>query len=802
MNYFSRAIRGQALLSQARLRAETDKIGFTTSYSKVSIDRDEIAFVDNTRFQTGKGKKELEILYRNSWAVYKALNVRANILSSRGLKVICKTDKTKKVLKEMLFRMHPSRPMEMLQESFRLRSLNADIFGNAFDELLFTPTGTKEKPKSVSEATDMLGFSVMHPMNTDFIRENFDSLITMEGNKPKGYVWRQDPLQESDKGVELEIPRVGHLKYNVIGDELLGMSSIEPMFKTAERLLKIEEGVTQGILTHGNPLHDVIVGDEAHPPTKNMIDEIATAVQGLNTKSEYVHPPWIRVGQIESFSLGKSPNYMQPFITAIAACTSVPEFILLGRGEGCYSSDTQTLTEEGWKFYWEIKDKDKIATYNPDTSKLEYHKPKGFSLYKHTGKMLHFKNSVTDIMVTPDHKMFVSSQSEGKNSNNWKLTEAQDIKFSRFHFKNNLKWDGINKESIDIPEVKYDPQSRIDNEGNIKIPSDVFMEFLGYYISEGSHSGHTKKTYKIEVWQNAGEKHDKMKVCFEKLPFSVNFEKDRFRFASKSLYYWLDQFGSCSLNKSIPKWIKELNPKLLQILLDALILGDGTRHSQFNENSTTICYYTSSRQLADDVSEIMLKTNHVVNIRKYPQEDKADKYRVFGNKSWKDSKFLKEDIEEIDYDDMVYCYQVPNHLFVTKRNGKIAIQGNTNKATAQSMINFIHQAILPLQNAQALYFEEQILAPLMKLNKIEEIPKVEWNEILPRDPNDYANIIKVFSELIRDEKPVVSGEELREMGGLTNETSFKTEGTSVEMAKGSEKEPIKTEAYLEKNKRK
>ena len=193
---------------------------------------------------------------------------------------------------------------------------------------------------------------------------------------------------------------------------------------------------------------------KAHPPTKGMIDDTAKAVEGLNTKSEYVHPPWIRVGQIESFSLGKSPNYMQPFITAIAACTSVPEFILLGRGEG------------------------------------------------------------------------------------------------------------------------------------------------------------------------------------------------------------------------------------------------------------------------------------------------------------------------------------------------------TNKATAQSMINFIHQAILPLQNAQALYFEEQILAPLMKLNKIEEIPKVEWNEILPIDPNDFANIIKVFSELERNKKPVVSGEELREMGGLTNETSFKTEGTSVEMAKGSEKEPIRTEAHL------
>lgn len=450
-NYFLKALRGQALLStQAKLRAETSKIGAITSYSKASIDRNEIAFTDTTKFQTGQGKKELEILYRNSWAVFKALNVRANLLSARGLKVIFKTEKAKKVTEEMLKRMHPSRPMEMLQDSFRQRSLCADIFGNGFDELLFTPTPTKEKPALVADATELLGWTPMHPMNTDFIRKNFDSNIELEGRKPKGYIWRFDPLQESD-GIELEIDRVGHLKYNTLADELLGMSTIEPMFKTAERLMKIEEGVTQGILTHGNPLHDIIVGDEAHPPNKAMIDETADAVRGLNTKSEYVHPSWIRVGQIESFSLGKSPNYMQPFITAIAACTSVPEFILLGRGEG------------------------------------------------------------------------------------------------------------------------------------------------------------------------------------------------------------------------------------------------------------------------------------------------------------------------------------------------------TNKATAQAMVNFVTQEIMPLQNAQALYFEEQILAPLMKLNKIEEIPKCEWNEILPRDPNDYANIIKVFSELMRDEKPVVSGEELREMGGLTNETSFKTR---LEMAKGSEKEPIRTEVHI------
>lgn len=426
-NYFLKAMRGEALL-----RAETEKKKATTEYSKASKDRTEIAFTDSIYFQKPQGKKNLEILYRNSWACFKAINVRANLLSGRGLKVICKTDAAKKVVSDMLLNMHPSRPMVMLQESFRRRSINADIFGNAFDELLFTPKG------KVASAKDLLGFTAMHPMNVDFIRDDMAQKISIENGVPKGYVWRQDPLQETLEGIKLEIKRIGHLKYNVIGDELLGMSTLEPIYKTAESLRKIEEGMAQGVLTYGNPTRDFIVGDETHPPTKPMIDNVSTEVKGFNLKSEYVHPSWIRVGQMESFSLSKIPNYMQPYITGIAAGTGVPEFILLGRGEG------------------------------------------------------------------------------------------------------------------------------------------------------------------------------------------------------------------------------------------------------------------------------------------------------------------------------------------------------TNKATAQAMINFVHQTIDPLQNDQALYFEEQILTPLMKLKNIEETPKVEWNEILPRNPNDYANIVKVLSEITRNNKPLVSKEELREMAGLTSETRFQT---GVELAK-------------------
>ena len=327
----------------AKLNFSQEKKDASLPWSKASIDLTEIAFTDITYFQKAEGKKLLEVMYRNNWAVKKAINVRANLLSFRGLKIVCKSDEAKNVIDEFLKHMHPTRPMLALQNSFRNRSINCDIFGNAFDELIYLPKGTPEAPADPKKAKDLIGFTPVHPINIDFKRDETGQNIAFKENSniPEGWTFKKDPTSVSS--ITLPIGKIAHLKYNVIGDELLGMSSIEPIYKTGERLMKIEEGITQGILTHGNPLHDVIVGDESHPPTKKMIDSVSEEVSGLNTKSEYVHPPWIRVGQIESFSLGKSPNYMQPLITAISANFEVPEFILLGRGEGTNKATAQAM---------------------------------------------------------------------------------------------------------------------------------------------------------------------------------------------------------------------------------------------------------------------------------------------------------------------------------------------------------------------------------------------------------------------------------------------------------------------------
>ena len=328
----------------ANLQSLKEKKEALTEYSIASDDLTEIAFTDSTYFQKADGKKQLEILYRNNWAVKKCISVRASMMSFRGLKIVCKTNKAKGVIDKFLRRMHPTRPMLALQQSFRNRSINADIFPFAADELLFTPAGTKEKPADPEKAKDLIGFSTIHPINIDLQRE-LDERIKFKDNVPVGWVFKRDPDKDYQGGTLLPLGRVAHLIYNKIGDEILGMSTIEPVFKTAERHLKVEEGIAHGVITYGNPTRDFICGDETHPYTKKMGDAVAGEVKGFNFKGEYIHGPHIRVGQIESFSLGKIPNYIAPFLEAIAGNFEIPYFVLTGKGEGANKATAQVIVD-------------------------------------------------------------------------------------------------------------------------------------------------------------------------------------------------------------------------------------------------------------------------------------------------------------------------------------------------------------------------------------------------------------------------------------------------------------------------
>jgi hypothetical protein len=89
----------------------------------------------------------------------------------------------------------------------------------------------------------------------------------------------------------------------------------------------------------------------------------------------------------------------------------------------CYDSETEVLTEHGWKKYLDVKWGEKIAEYDPATHTIRAVEPLGSYCYKYTGKMAKFENEQTDILVTPDHRMWFRPESETE----YRIGYAEDV---------------------------------------------------------------------------------------------------------------------------------------------------------------------------------------------------------------------------------------------------------------------------------------------------------------------------------------------------------------------------------------
>lgn len=430
----------------------------------------------------------------------------------------------------------------------------------------------------------------------------------------------------------------------------------------------------------------------------------------------------------------------------------------------CHSSDTLTLTDSGFKNYEEIDQDDMIACYNPESNTLEYHPYTQKHVYDYVGDMIQFETDKIDILVTPNHKMWCAK----RDSSSFDFVEAKDVK-RRARFVgaiNNYK--GINKKSINV--------------GKHSFSTELYCKLAGYYLSEGHTSSEKRKNRlnqltTLHVCQSDTSVH---RADIESI-FSLSFDHFYTSDSVVSTYnpdiaqHFNYEFGNKSHNKFIPPRVKNLHPKYLEILLESMINGDGHIKTYDNRNVDNISYYTSSYKLALDVCEIAFKCGYVVKLsknkqkklkKKYFNKDgfeyktKHQQYTVHLSKGFKgrspvlDSKSKKckgKEIQRVPYDGKTYCFTVPTGLFVTMRNGKIAIQGNSS---AQVGVETLIRRIESWRHKLKEWCEENIFKPIAEMQGFvdeqasEEIgetvylyPKIKWNKLQLRDEQPRHQIL-------------------------------------------------------------
>jgi len=315
---------------------------------------------------------------------------------------------------------------------------------------------------------------------------------------------------------------------------------------------------------------------------------------------------------------------------------------------GCFSDDTEILTKDGWRKGLGLSAGDIIATFNPKTEKIEYLPVLKMTKDHYTGKMMNLRNRITDQLVTPNHRVLrrIHNYQEGISPSKYVFEEVSKLKT-----KIPLIPLGGNFEGNDMSEDK--------------------VKLLSWIVSEGSLC----EDERIAIHQSAEVNPDN---CEEirgilgrlNIPFDESMKlsgftgrRDCVRFRlnrpeSKNIY---SQFFP-GYKKNIPRMLGDISTGQTRTFLDTYMKADGWAPEHK--------IYTKKKEDADMMQEMIAKAG-------WGSTCLLNKNGIYVVRVIKHNYTQVDNIDEVDYDGMVWCPTTTNGTVVARRNGKVFISGNS-----------------------------------------------------------------------------------------------------------------------------
>ena len=343
------------------------------------------------------------------------------------------------------------------------------------------------------------------------------------------------------------------------------------------------------------------------------------------------------------------------------------DFKWTGWHPNCYKKGTMVLTDDGWKDFADVDMSDRILSLNPDTRETEWVGITDKQVFRHSGKMVRFFNNNLECVVTPEHSMVYLNKTNGEI----RRLPAIEYRKGNGAFYRSCLYNGTDIQNIDINGKVLD--------------FDLFCEFMGYYLSEGS----LMRNSGVALCQMEGEKaRDKMMQCLVKIGFKPCLSHEKVSFYDSRINRYLKQFGTSS-NKYIPDEILNASKRQIRIFLDAFVICDGherkcktfigNRGNVFIPKNTEKQYFTTSQRMAGNICELLLKSGHrpsfairqPVSTTRKNGKTISGNYQVFIIRECISSTATVFDKELVDYDDNVYDLTLErNHIMYIAVNGK------------------------------------------------------------------------------------------------------------------------------------
>lgn len=338
----------------------------------------------------------------------------------------------------------------------------------------------------------------------------------------------------------------------------------------------------------------------------------------------------------------------------------------------CFSADTEILTEMGWKRHSDLREGEQIWSFDMETERLVKNPIQKIVRYTDFKRMWRFKSARADFMLTEDHGVvFRYPQSHPRTSARWRKKPTQEI---------------ANGSEVEIPVAGLAQDLPFDERRS------AYWELYGWFVAEGWFVGNG-----MFICQNQGEDLERIKGLLGVLEIPVNERLQqprgtpyRIRLPQRdgtekvatgvttedhmALYIGVEYARRLGFRKDL-KGLMDREDLDFEALLQGLVRGDGDWDSKEYGR-----FYQADETLIDDLQALCARYGY--HTIKKPHVHGM--WRLAVSKTHITTSLRRHWSTE-SYDGVAWCVSVPKGTVVVRRNGYVAVFGNT-KSVLDAMI--------------------------------------------------------------------------------------------------------------------
>lgn len=313
-----------------------------------------------------------------------------------------------------------------------------------------------------------------------------------------------------------------------------------------------------------------------------------------------------------------------------------------------FSRDTEVLTPSGWLTVDKVTKETYIGQVDSNR-KLSFIKPLAVHPHEQT-HCYHIHDTLgrVDLIVTEGHSMVIEKDGvlvkERADTVKYKQGIKHHVSASTFV-------------SDDKNEVSFLPEHRLQ---------------IAYQAD-----GHTRnyKEYGYTFSFKKKRKQERLKEILSLCGYQYTEYKDGNR---GHLGYYVK--SSIKLNKNFD-WINLalVSKEWCQKFIEELSYWDATRRTEYRFK-----FDTTDKEVADKVQAIAILAGYNCLLTRFSDDRRASFHDIFSlsirtNYQPVDGQCIKK--ERIPFSDTTYCFEVPTGMLLVRRNGAVAVSGNTGKTT-------------------------------------------------------------------------------------------------------------------------